>query len=515
MHEALKQLLAAREKEGVGGESDPSCPDSKPHLSARPIFPQLSHEFATYALPLVPMPASDCGHPESLEHHQSPSVSFARLSLFSPLAPPPPATTLWSADDGSRTPGAPATTEEMPQPEPSTKSLTDDMASLDQGQPSPDDAPPSTSPPPPQKSPTPPPLPKVKMSLKDFALRKKKQREEMAVTRYVGEESAFAFEGATSPGSGGKSLLGYDKGPGEAEAAGGRSHDERDGNAMDIDNGMQDYLVKTEVGEGMGIEVDTSAAAMRGGGTRPTNGAPMTPDPTPVLPSASMFASPTFNQAGSLPRPSNTRMDSYGRAESEDSIASTPSPPHPNLNGAAYLDTRKVQAEPYATSLPTPPLSSNPKFYGFQALQEDGEIINMTPPKGRQPPNATARWFSPRSHTPPTQPRSFHATSASASTLPGPLSPSAPARRASQPIGYPNVAAMSTAVARPLPSGPRALRAPANTTVYPLLPPRSSSTPGPPFFLPRGPSADRSEWDREGSRDWYPRARGRGAWGGR
>jgi hypothetical protein len=155
---------------------------------------------------------------------------------------------------------------------------------------------------------------------------------------------------------------------------------------------------------------------------------------------------------------------------------SPPEPPPPPLNGSS--DTRGTSANGSTMSLPPTP-----------RRQEDGEIRGISPPKQSS--------FVPRAHTPPTQPRSFNSIAS-----PGPVStltpapPSLPRRPSQAQIARPSAGLL----ARPLPSGPRALRA---ANAHNLLP-----------GVPRGPSADRErvDWDRD--RSWPARARGRGAgWG--
>ncbi|KAI0363546.1 hypothetical protein BV20DRAFT_1031184 [Pilatotrama ljubarskyi] len=171
----------------------------------------------------------------------------------------------------------------------------------------------------------------------------------------------------------------------------------------------------------------------------------------------------------------------------------------------------------------TPPPATSPKL-GTRASavppssQEDGEIFSPPPPKA--PP------LAPRSHTPPTQPRSFYAGAVSP---PPRRSPPPPVRRPLHPASYRN-----TATGRPLPSAPRALRVPGAYGAHAY----NGGGQNAPYYAPRGPSADR-ERDRERDRDrdrdrdrpvrdwggrdrgdsertWIPgpsRGRGRGTWG--
>jgi len=137
--------------------------------------------------------------------------------------------------------------------------------------------------------------------------------------------------------------------------------------------------------------------------------------------------------------------------------------------------------------------------------QEDGEIRSFTPSK--QPS------FVLRAHTPPTQPRSFHNVPTSPSSASA-LSSSIQPRRPSQPPPLqPNRPSITTGlVSRPLPSGPRALRAASHLGSSTIVHPPNRSFSGP-HLIPRGPSADRErlDWDRE--RTWTTRPRGRGTGG--
>jgi uncharacterized protein len=165
---------------------------------------------------------------------------------------------------------------------------------------------------------------------------------------------------------------------------------------------------------------------------------------------------------------------------------SQPEPPPPPLNGTAEKQVTDLNGDVNHISVPSPPAR--------RRSQEDGEIRGISPPK--QPS------FVPRAHTPPTQPRSFNL--ASPGSVSNGSTSSLPRRPSQPPLGRSSTLPLS----RPLPSGPRALRA-AN-----LLNSPSPFSPG--QFIPRGPSADREriDWDRERSWPGLARGRGRGAGGG-
>ncbi|KAJ3489708.1 hypothetical protein NLI96_g1924 [Meripilus lineatus] len=142
------------------------------------------------------------------------------------------------------------------------------------------------------------------------------------------------------------------------------------------------------------------------------------------------------------------------------------------------------QRPPTSTSLapPATPLLRQPS-------REDGEILS--PPPQKPPP------LAPRSHTPPTRPRFLsHSGAASPSSL-----SSLPPRRTVQSSSYRPSTQGSPPNSR-IPSAPRALR----NSGY--SPPRSLAAP---HHAPRGPSADRDrDWDRD--RSWSSsRGRGRGS----
>lgn len=167
------------------------------------------------------------------------------------------------------------------------------------------------------------------------------------------------------------------------------------------------------------------------------------------------------------------------------------------------ISTPNPNAPPHAHV----PASSSSIPSSRRPSHEDGEITSSTPPKT----------YLPRSHTPPTQPRSFHAVHpaspgfgpTSSSTAPVPRRPAPPLSRS--PLSN---AAGPTPVpisSRPLPSGPRALRGSMTQSTHP--PPYASTRP--PYagsqYIPRGPSADRDriDWER-GDRQWATQARSRG-----
>ncbi|KIK92459.1 hypothetical protein PAXRUDRAFT_573004 [Paxillus rubicundulus Ve08.2h10] len=197
---------------------------------------------------------------------------------------------------------------------------------------------------------------------------------------------------------------------------------------------------------------------------------------------------PTFTSTSTSTSTSsiNSRSTSAG--------ASVSAPSHSNHGPCAPI--------PSSTSII--PLSRRPSH-------EDGEITSSTPPKT----------YLPRSYTPPTQPRSFHAgrppspnlgptsSSSLSSSAPAPRRP-APPPLSRSPLSNAAGPAPVPISSRPLPSGPRALRGSMSQPTQP--PPYASARP--PYagsqYIPRGPSADRDrlDWDRD--RQWAASSRSRG-----
>nr|VWP02143.1 Cytochrome P450 monooxygenase CYP52X1 [Ganoderma boninense] len=160
---------------------------------------------------------------------------------------------------------------------------------------------------------------------------------------------------------------------------------------------------------------------------------------------------------------------------------------------------------PPRNSIPPPQAQPQP-----QSSQEDGEIFSPPPPKA--PP------LAPRSHTPPTHPRSFY-------TARGDISPtrrSPPPSSARRPL-HPTQYSRTQGPPRLAPSAPRALREGIGYVPSPLYG-GGGGVQNAPYFAPRGPSADRDrdrgrDWGRDrgdSERAWIPgpsRGRGRGTWG--
>ena len=368
---------------------------------------------------------------------------------------------------------------------------------------------------PPQSAciPSPPPVPKVKMSLKDFALRRKKQREEELAAKSVGSPGLASVALPSSP-------IGDDK-------------------ALDVDmkdgtNGVEDD-----------VPVDCDGIADASGPVQLSSEGPEVPaedgirPPTP--PHVAEAFQVTHTQTKGSPDVAETLVakleamdevlfnETIADERTLDVVSFAPEPPPPPLS-KAMTEINHVDGSPSLTSMSTSSSSDSrstsvsaaphPRTHQIpnfvtprRPAHEDGEIFNSSPPKA----------YVPQSHTPPTQPRSFQATRpASPGFSPGPsTAPSAsrrpqpqppppapppppPSRSASGPTP------VSNGLSRPLPSGPRALRGTMSQPSYTTYPPPPARPYSGSQYVPRGPSADRdrTDWDRD--RSWSGSARSRG-----
>ena len=456
----------------------------------------------------------------------------------------------------------------------------------------------------PPREPSPPPPPKVKMSLKDFALRKKKQREEEMAAKALG--SPATPDGPALPSSPSVDVkrdlpsehAGAVQTPDSVAAVNGREISDAtegddapdlsgaahttlnglDGSGVHGRNAVYDPRLTEE--EAMAEDNKPSAEAHAPSPivatkvpdtlqSSPQHPAPSSPissrvsgeknntdqTRTPVagkppmtltakmeildamVPSGLISADdPTPNVVSLAPEPpppplttkqtsETTTVDHTApvgfiprsAAPSIPAYTSTPSSMSTSTSTSAVTSRANsvgIPHTPIPTSNPLPhahvPSSSSSVPYSRRPSHEDGEITSSTPPKT----------FLPRSHTPPTQPRSFHAVHPSSPNL-GPTSSSTtpvlrrPALPPSRPQLSNNPSPAPTPISissRPLPSGPRALRGSMSQPTHPYPPTR------PPYtgsqYIPRGPSADRDrmDWDRS-DRQWPPQTRPRGRTG--
>ncbi|KAH7913634.1 hypothetical protein BJ138DRAFT_1145684 [Hygrophoropsis aurantiaca] len=368
------------------------------------------------------------------------------------------------------------------------------------------------------RSPSPHPAPKVKMSLKDFAMRKKKQREEeMAKVSPTQTPSAQASSLTPSPKAGSVDIDMAQK----AEVAelpavngwNGKDHampdDARPATQVyPSTNGVVEHVVKSRWGSPNPVGPWISEM------TLPTCPSPprRSPSPFPRQPSPDLSNGKwTDNTNGhrtttteSLQAKVEIMEDMMpsglvGVDDRVHNISFPPEPPPPPLNG--HANGTEINNVP-PVSNPTPSVGVP---FSSRLSHEDGEIPNSTPPKPS---------YLPRSHTPPTQPRSFHAPPPSSPNFPPASVSSAAVRRPPPPpplsrSQLPNAVARGpSTLSRPLPSGPRALRVGSQPTHPPAYPSARSYSGS--QYIPRGPSADRDrlEWD---DRSWpvLPRSRGR------
>lgn len=324
-----------------------------------------------------------------------------------------------------------------------------------------DSDPPPAPPPPLAASMAPVPVPaKVKMSLKDFAMRKKKQRE---------EERARAAALPPEPMSKfGESMAVVASDPRLNAAC----------NAVIVDGSS---------------EATMTGAATSGGLSESTAAVNNT-----VVPTALRGAITQVDPESSL-----YDLSQINGVHFDASLASTLAeivhaiPPGKGCQSQDDVGAMK---------------GSTPVTHGVICNDETGEHLNSVSPRSSRTPSPSLT-DSEDSETgasmtrgvPPTQPRSFAINTSpvlSSSTLPHRLPPSSTYRPGSSYVP-PSIPAS----VRPLPSGPRALRAMGG---FPSQPPASFATargypPGRFAGVPRGPSVDR---DRD--RGWAGMARGRG-----
>ncbi|TFK35005.1 hypothetical protein BDQ12DRAFT_688889 [Crucibulum laeve] len=438
------------------------------------------------------------------------------------------------------------------------------------------------------RPPSPAPAPKVKMSLKDFAMRKKKMREEgltksiqaspMSTTSALGTEmdegGSVNENGVASSDTAQDAIDAIEV---EEQTAGlAKSHikpaqstdDEvvKAGDIMEMDvkclpaslEGLRsaspvdiDRLSSVTTSDAHSIFVTASVLPDAKMDDKPHIQISKPAEPTrvnghPPFASSTLHNSKT-NQSDDpvvvsaqpkLPPPLKPAATKEAKAELIEDIippesASTFLPSLPPTTAASEIDTGSrptlqssappsniLAPQPPApppllsTILPSPavrpsqvppPPNTHPRQF---SSQEEGEISHVDEmPFARRTDLGRPRL--PRS-SPPTQPRLFHATTASS-----PLPIAHGQQTPYQSPGSSHHSSSAPRFSRPIPSAPRALRnsalfaqsnQPAYTTPPPNLPARSYSGS---HYTPRGPSADRDyqrgrqlEWDREDRRQF-------------
>lgn len=340
-------------------------------------------------------------------------------------------------------------------------------------------------------SPLPPP--KVKLSLKDFALRKKKQREEEQVKA---QASPIVSSGPLP-----------------------EQH-------TDVKQSSPDPVVDQQHSgstEGVEAVVEESISTEE------------EPPPVSAQP-AEQILTPTANR-DALSEPLEVARE-HSEAVDADTHVGKPAPSEISLQTKVELveaslptDLPVIRDTPALPSTrPSSPMSRSPPPYpcnkketelstrqthssmfqlsqhalARQISQEDGEIFSPPAPKPLP--------LAPRAHSPPTHPRGFHSFEGASPSRPA----HGPPRRPPPPAPYRSQSQNITINSRPLPSGPRALRGANGSSHY--TPSPSTSRPlGGSHLPPRAPSADRDrdrmDWDRDRGRiGSWSRSRGSGGW---
>lgn len=352
----------------------------------------------------------------------------------------------------------------------------------------------SPTPSPPHHSPTPPPPPKVKLTLQDFKLRKQKRKEEEELAKAV-KSPEMATMGLGPDAETSPTDSGFHQ---EAEANGVKP------SAGAMEEGEVDSRAKTsdsQHGGRVDVEMKLETKVLS---DEPANGIPSFVLSTPPLNggAASLKAKIELVEEDHLSHsePAAEEDDNLTREQSEQPTLDSPTEPEPShhegTNG--HTSSASVSGDPSPPSSPrlggksdasSSRLSTTSSSYSQTAGPEDGEITSSAPSAS----------FLLRSHSPPTQPRSFSGGTGSS------IAPASSSQRAAR---------LSPTLSRPLPSGPRALRGMGGSSVVssatPAAYPPSRSFGSSSQYIPRGPSADRDRKDRERERGWVSVARGRG-----
>lgn len=457
--------------------SDPSPPIQTPSPKSTSL-PLLTSEPTAGTDP--PEPPS----PELKAEQGSPVTSTPSIQVHAPPAVDQPSDVSQEAAEESH--GATESSEASEAPAQDACSTTAEVSSTV-----------AAAPPPPAD--VPPAPTKVKLSLKDFAMRKKKQRE---------EESKASPIVTTTP------LSDVDQAQGDAErqesSASPAVHKDAPQVLEPVDTRMEPTQEPQQ-------QTENPAAV--------AEDAPVDSMPPSDSVEVEMAEKGSSDEPAPDPRgDSDTRMEVDGPSEmllhshlldpllhprqstslqdySPQSPSPTNTPPSESEPMATTSQTKKENTEPRRSPVPFLMVHAQQPL-ARQISQEDGEIFSPPPPKPLP--------LAPRTHSPPTHPRSFNVHSGT--TSPTRPSPSGPPRRPLQPAPYRSQLQNTPLNGRP-PSGPRALRGvgggSGRADYYPPFRPGDA---------PRAPSADRErdhrvDWDRDRRHGSWGRGRGGGGWG--
>ena len=366
----------------------------------------------------------------------------------------------------------------------------------------------------------PPAPPKVKLSLKDFAMRKKKQREEQLER----EKEEMVRTAVTSPEVTADAPLHEvdhhelpSGDPPEKAAADGEAEpaSASDANAGEHDEDMRMGDTQALVDVKMGGDDDRETAQqlaevpeVQPSASDASSAPPLPPpisevpfDPPPPL--NDQHLSSSVEDTYSVPplESLETKQEALDEALPHDIVAPLG---ERSPSRSSVRPSSPAPVAPHTSPKASPPLAMSVS----QQSHEDGEIFSPPPPK--PPP------LAPRSHTLSTHSRSSYNP---AGMSPPRRSPPPSARRPLHPAAQ---FARNTSSSRGVPSAPRALRENAYGAPSMSMYGGGGGGQNAPYFAPRGPSADRDrpsrDWGRErdGERAWIPgpsRGRGRGSWG--
>lgn len=373
------------------------------------------------------------------------------------------------------------------------------------------------------RTPSPPPrptTPKVKLSLKDFAARKKKQREEAGKAR--GRQGSMAPSEAASslPNTPAGQLATLADSPalvivslaptGEPPsklAAPAPLEETRSSSAAKLSsqsevapNGISATVPSDNSDEPRVEPVHTTAGSIE---ERLGKARDVPPQDTlelklevmePAVPPETRMVKGRRLASETDSAEDGTTNDSFRPTEPKAVVEAPTGPRTPPRNERlrALSFSAPIDVSPreeFGPKTPPRPRARSPRMdrpLSFDGVHEDGEIVSP-PPKTVPLP--------PRSSSPPTHPRAYYPPPRGPTDFPP--GPRRPFRHQTLQNTLPPD--------RHLPRAPRALREP----LYPML----SGRPPP----PRGPSADRertTDWERERDRGWVTSSRGRGRGGG-